>query len=627
MTVPGMTAAGMTLADPFEALRVLCAGARARLSGSVEEDPPHARLDGLVARFGLSRFERDVLLLATGMEVDPGLAPALAALDPEARMALSFALPLSRLPGAHWSALAPDHPLRRWQLITLGAARPLARAEITLDERLLHHLAGLDPLDERLSPYLTRVAEPGWMPDPMERLAARAAAALGVGTAPVVEIEADDPRDASALAGRVAALLGAGLWRLRADDLPTAAVERRSFARLWAREVALAPRALLIEAAGPAVSDLIAGPGPVFVHGAAAGLAGQRPRLRLRLPALAPETQAQLWRSHLGAAAKNLNGALDAVTGHFALGFSDVGEAAAMAMPDLVSAPDQAAATLWAAARGVARPRLRDLAVEIEARAVWAGLVLPDREMTTLRAIASQVRQRRRVYGDWGFARPGDRGLGVSVLFSGPSGSGKTMASEVLAGELALDLFRIDLSRVVSKYIGETEKNLASVFDAAEDGGAILLFDEADALFGKRSEVRDSHDRYANMEVSYLLQRMETYRGLAILTTNFRAALDKAFARRLRFVVEFPFPGYDERLAIWARVFPRQAMLAPGVDPAVLARLGVAGGAIRNIALNAAFLAAEAGGPIAMVHLARAAEAECDKLDKKIASGEMRGWT
>lgn len=406
-----MTAPAIPADDPFDALRQLCAGARDRLSGSTGEDPPHARLDALVAGFGLSRFERDVLLLAAAVEVDPGLAPALAALDPEARTALSFALPLARLSGAHWSALAPDHPLRRWQLITLGAGRPLARAEITLDERVLHHLAGLDPLDERLSPYLARVAEPGWLPDPLERLAARAVAALTGDAAPVIEIETDDPRDARALAGRVAAMMDLGLWRLRADDLPTAAVERRTFARLWSRDIALAPRALLIEAPGPAVADLVAGPGAIFVHGAAAGLAGPRPRLTLRLPSLTPETQAQLWRSYLGTAGRKLNGALDAVTGHFALGFSDIGEAAAIALPGLYAAPDQAATTLWAAARGVARPRLRDLAVEIEARAAWADLVLPDRETTTLRAIAAQVRQRRRVYGDWGFARASDRGL------------------------------------------------------------------------------------------------------------------------------------------------------------------------------------------------------------------------
>jgi hypothetical protein len=416
-------------AEPFEALRLLCAEARARLSGTGGEDPPHARLDALVARFGLTRFERDVLLLAAGIEVDPGPASALAALDPEGRAALSFALPLARLPGAHWSALAPDRPLRRWQMISLAATRPLARAEITLDERVLHHLAGLDPLDERLAPYLGRVAEPGWMPDPLERLAGRAAAALAGEPAPVVEIAADDLRDARALAARAAAGLGADLWRLRAEDLPAAAVERQNFATLWAREVALCPRALLIESPGPAVADLVAGPGAVFVHGAAGGLAGPRPRLALKVPAMEPETQAQLWLNRLGRAGKGLNGALDAVTGHFALGFSDVEEAAAAAMPDLAMAPDRAAGTLWAAARGVARPRLRDLAVEIEARADWSDLILPDREMATLRAIAAQVRQRRRVYSDWGFARAGDRGLGVSVLFSGPSGSGKTVAS------------------------------------------------------------------------------------------------------------------------------------------------------------------------------------------------------
>ena len=199
----------------------------------------------------------------------------------------------------------------------------------------------------------------------------------------------------------------------------------------------------------------------------------------------------------------------------------------------------------------------------------------------------------------WGFAAKGARGLGISALFAGESGTGKTMAAEVLANELHLDLYRIDLAAVVSKYIGETEKNLKRVFDAAEDSGAILLFDEADALFGKRSEVKDSHDRYANIEVSYLLQRMEAYRGLAILTTNLKNALDTAFLRRLRFVVQFPFPDARQRELIWRGIFPAATPL-DGVDCAKLARLNVAGGNIRNIAMNAAFLAAEAGSPVAM---------------------------
>src|SRR5206468_1643826 len=200
--------------------------------------------------------------------------------------------------------------------------------------------------------------------------------------------------------------------------------------------------------------------------------------------------------------------------------------------------------------------------------------------------------------------------------------AGKTKAAEVLAGELDLDLYRIDLSAVVSKYIGETEKNLRRVFDAAEEGGAILLFDEADALFGKRSEVKDSHDRYANIEVSYLLQRMEAHRGLSILTTNLKSALDTAFLRRLRFVIEFPFPDCAQREGIWRRAFP-PATPTEALDHAVLARLDVAGGSIRNIALGAAFLAADAGEPVRMRHVLRAAESEYQKLEKPFAA---LGW-
>ena len=213
---------------------------------------------------------------------------------------------------------------------------------------------------------------------------------------------------------------------------------------------------------------------------------------------------------------------------------------------------------LWDACRMQARPRLDDLAQRIEPAASWDDLVLPEQQLETLREIAVHVRQRATVYETWGFATKGARGLGISALFSGVSGTGKTMAAEVLANELRLDLYRIDLSAVVSKYIGETEKNLRRVFDAAEEGGAILLFDEADALFGKRSEVKDSHDRYANIEVSYLLQRMEAYRGLAILTTNLKGALDTAFLRRIRFIVHFPFPDAAQRADIWRRIFPRQ---------------------------------------------------------------------
>jgi SpoVK/Ycf46/Vps4 family AAA+-type ATPase len=235
------------------------------------------------------------------------------------------------------------------------------------------------------------------------------------------------------------------------------------------------------------------------------------------------------------------------------------------------------------------------------------------------------VRHRHQVYEAWGFAAKGPRGLGISALFAGASGTGKTMAAEVLAHTLRLDLYRIDLSQVVSKYIGETEKNLRKVFDAAEGGAAILLFDEADALFGKRSEVKDSHDRYANVEVSYLLQRMEAYQGLAILTTNMKAALDQAFLRRIRFVMQFPFPDPGQRAEIWRRIFP-QAVPTEGLDWEQLARRNVAGGHIRNIAMNATFLAADEGASVAMRHLLQAARGEYAKLEKPLTETEIARW-
>jgi SpoVK/Ycf46/Vps4 family AAA+-type ATPase len=272
-----------------------------------------------------------------------------------------------------------------------------------------------------------------------------------------------------------------------------------------------------------------------------------------------------------------------------------------------------------------ARGRLESLAERIDPRADWGDLVLPAAETATLRFLVAQMRNRTRIYEQWGFARGTDRGLEVSALFVGQSGTGKTTAAEILARELSLDLHRIDLSQVVSKYIGETEKNLRRVFAAAEQSGAILLFDEADALFGKRSEVKDSHDRYANIEVSYLLQRMEAYRGMAILTSNMKEAVDPAFLRRLRIVVRFPFPDAGQRALIWERAFPRDTP-REGLDVAKLARLHVSGGSIRTIALNAAFLAADAGEPVRMGHVLRAARIECAKAEKTIGDHEIAGW-
>jgi SpoVK/Ycf46/Vps4 family AAA+-type ATPase len=290
--------------------------------------------------------------------------------------------------------------------------------------------------------------------------------------------------------------------------------------------------------------------------------------------------------------------------------------------------PDLDVATAaWQGCRARCRARLDGLAQRLQPAAAWEDLVLPDLQLHALRQIAIQVRHRSTVYESWGFAAKSARGLGIAALFSGVSGTGKTMAAEILATELRLDLYRIDLASVVSKYIGETEKNLRRVFDAAEESGAILLFDEADALFGKRSDVKDSHDRYANIEVSYLLQRMEAFQGLAILTTNLKSSLDRAFQRRLRFIVNFPFPDAAQRQEIWSRIFPAKAPTRE-LDPRRLSQLNVAGGNIRNIAVNAAFLAAEEGNgqPVEMKHLVRAARFEAEKIDRPLSEAETRGW-
>jgi len=241
-----------------------------------------------------------------------------------------------------------------------------------------------------------------------------------------------------------------------------------------------------------------------------------------------------------------------------------------------------------------------------------------------LQELVAQQRQQAQVYYRWGMGG-GSRGLGLTALFAGQSGTGKTLAAEVVAAALRLDLYHIDLSQIVSKYIGETEKNLRRVFDAAEQGGAVLLFDEADALFGKRSEIKDSHDRYANIEVSYLLQRMEAYQGISILTTNLKSALDSAFLRRLRFIIQFPFPDAQQRAELWRRAFPK-AVPVDDLSIDKLARLSITGGQIRNISLGAAFLAADAGQPVSMRHILQAVRSEYQKTERPLTEAEFGGF-
>jgi SpoVK/Ycf46/Vps4 family AAA+-type ATPase len=267
---------------------------------------------------------------------------------------------------------------------------------------------------------------------------------------------------------------------------------------------------------------------------------------------------------------------------------------------------------------------LSSFARKIEPKHDWEDIVLPVDQLSQLREICSQYKYQQVVYDEWGFGRKLSLGKGLNVLFSGHPGTGKTMAAEVIAGELRLDIYKIDLSQVVSKYIGETEKSLNRIFREAQASSSILFFDEADALFGKRTEVKDSHDRYANIEVSYLLQKMEEYDGIAILATNLRQNMDEAFLRRMQFIVEFPFPDEESRRRIWEVLFPREAPIASDVDFPLLAReVRLAGGNIKNIGLAAAFYAAADGRVIRQQHLVRAVRREFQKMGR---SWSERDW-
>ncbi len=649
------------------ALGAAVARLRSRLEGSASGSGPGnaiatepatvsapPALEQIASRFRLSAFERDLLLLVAAPEMDSQFAELLARLhgDPRRRHA-TFGLALGTLPDAHWSALGPEAPLRRWRLIEVGTGEGLIQCPLRVDERILHYLCGVPARDDRLRPIFHALAPHGLFSKTQQDCVEACTRHLRSATAPLVlQLASDSASDARSVAAAAAAELGAALFLVDAHDLPESAAEREALARLWEREVALTGALAAIEMTGGDAEErrALAWLDQLQTSALLLARSGAAPRhqrlVRVDLPRLSAEELPLLWNAALGQMAGRLNGEVTAVSREFRLGTEDIRFIAGQLHAEFPSAPGAASAAgsprasrksstsaprgdpprrLRALCRARARAPLEALAQRLEPSAGWEDLVLPAEARQRLKEIVMHARHSHRVGEEWGFAARGPRGLGLSALFSGPSGTGKTLSAEVLARDLDLELFRIDLSAVVSKYIGETEKNLRRIFDAAESGVAILLFDEADALFGKRTEVKDSHDRYANIEVSYLLQRMEAYRGIAILTTNLKASLDTAFLRRLRFVVQFPFPDAAQRAEIWRRVFPSQTP-TEGLEPRRLAQLNVAGGHIRNIALGAAVLAADAGEPVRMKHLHDAARAECAKLERPASDSEFAGW-
>jgi hypothetical protein len=594
-------------------LAAYCGGATVAETDPVATPGP---VDRLVQTLGLSRFERDVLLLTAAVELDGEVAALVGHAAGNGDPRPTFALAMSALPAAHWDALSPERPLRRWGLVRLNGPGMVATRPVTIDEHVLHTIAGLAGPESALDGLVASLPETTVLaPSQLEIADELAAAVSALHGQLLVRLDGED-RDAQlAVAAHVAARLGREVLLVR--DAGLGETDVVGAALTLDREALLGDR--LVVTGNERLLTLLESRVVVAV-GAPERLSTGRTLVARTVDLPAGIEQAAIWLDALGAdvrATPTLEVAAREVAHHYRLSARNIGAIAGewAALPD--GSPDD----LRRVTRERARVGLGSLAERVDPRAGWDDLVLPAGQLALLQDMARQVRHRSQVYDEWGFGRRANRGFGVSALFSGESGTGKTMAAEVIAADLGLDLYRIDLSAVVSKYIGETEKNLRRLFDAAESGGAVLLFDEADALFGTRSEVKDSHDRYANLEVAYLLQRMETYRGLAILTTNLRSNVDRAFLRRLRFVVQFPFPDRSLRAEIWRRAFPPETP-TEDLDPAVLAELQVPGGSIHAIAVSAAFAAADQQSPVRPEHVLHCAKVEYAKAERTLTDVE-----
>ncbi|RYY37000.1 MAG: ATP-binding protein [Sphingobacteriaceae bacterium] len=595
--------------------------------------PVPAAINELCSVLNLSSFEKKILLLCAGVELDEELSQLVISYT-QTSVLPTFRMALQTLTDAHWSALSPLSPLRYWRLIEVTPGELTAGSPLKIDEQVLHYITGVNYMDERLTELVEYIDGEEELVPTQQALAQQIITAWQQtnNAAMLTQLTGTDNADKRAIAKAATVMSGYQLFAVNAGNLPSGK-SLNEFIRLWNRESALNNFALFIDCMESDITDKASLQsiitlaeniqGPAFVSTITAALNLKKTHITLNVNKPTVKEQLALWQTYLKPELKYSTQTLSRLVSQFNMSTQTIRNTAMeVNYQSLNGDMAKNGQVIWKMCCAETRPKLNELAERVTPVAHWDDLVIPQQQKEVLKEIAIHVQHRMTVYDDWGFAAKSSRGLGITVLLYGESGTGKTMASEVLANELQLDLYRIDLSQVVNKYIGETEKNLKKIFDAAEDGGSILLFDEADALFGRRSEVKDSHDRYGNIEVSYLLQRMESYRGLAILTTNMKNALDAAFLRRLRFVVQFPFPDTTQRIEIWKRAFPAQTP-TNGLDMDKLARLNVAGGNIKNIAMNASFIAASNGEPVQMAHISRAARTEYNKLEKMLSSSEI----
>ena len=649
------------LADKSQVTAATLTRQKKAMQAAEDSNPPPAIVQ-LRHVFGLSPFEESILFLCVAVELDTAIA-SLCAQAPvnNNRPYPTFALCLSLIENPVWDVLLPGRPLRYWRLIEVQqtGATPLIVSPLKADERIVNYFKGLNELDDRLSDLLLPLkfsnnnssSSPPLAPSQQQTslLAAHYLESnLQKPQLPLIQLLGSDTPSKKQIAYQVVSGFGLPLYRLFVELLPLQTAELKRLVRLWEREHRLNPIAVYLDAqvmTGTAQNSEVAvalrylltsSSGMVFLDATDRSLSLDRATLTLEVTKPTPIEQRDAWINVLGDAASE-NPSL--LASQFNLNLPDIETIAQTILqqerkPGVKTGVKTGAKKsalnpailqerLWQDCLLRTQPRLDTLAQRLDTKATWDDLVLPEEQMNLLQQIADQVQQRSQVYDNWGFRKRMNRGLGVNALFAGDSGTGKTMAAEAIANTLQLHLYRIDLASVVSKYIGETEKNLRRLFDAAEDGGAILFFDEADALFGKRSQVKDSHDRYSNIEINYLLQRIEAFRGLAILATNLKSSIDRAFLRRLRFIVNFPYPSLEYRKRLWQKVFPPEMPLA-NLDYDHLGRLNLTGGNIHTIAINAAFLAAREGTKVGMPQILTAARAEFRKLERQIYEADFK---